>query len=115
MPASGQMASTPKQIRFVQSGGFAMPTVLGAYASRAPLPPRIRASCPRSLVETSTQGYLTRVLKSGRLPSQLAKAYAGQWPDGLDAQANPVRAVRRLRHAAGAWSLCFEGAAAASN
>ena len=76
--------------------------------------PAASGICPRDLHDKSTQSYLTRVLRHGRLPSQLAKAYAGQWPDGMDASANPVRAVRRLQFACGAWSLCYDGAASAS-
>ena len=63
--------------------------------------------CPRDLASKSTQKYLTGVLKSGRQPKQLT--FGNQWPDGVDARASPLRAVRRLSHSEDTWTFAFDG------
>ena len=59
-------------------------------------------ACRKDLESKSTQRYLTRTLRHGRMPKQLA--IAAQWPDGLDIVTHPERPVYKLvRGEDGVW------------
>ena len=71
--------------------------------------PAAAEPCPKNLHDKSTQGYLTKVLRQGKQPAQLAKAFAGQWPDGVSATATPQRPVYRCHWDVEAWCLTYDG------
>ena len=69
--------------------------------------------CRKDLEDKSTQRYLTRTLRQGRLPKQLASA--SQWPDGVDLATHPLRPVYRLVPSAdGSWRLAIADAPTAA-
>ena len=61
--------------------------------------------CRKDLAAKSTQRYLTGALRRGAQPAQLI--VAGQWPDGTDNAAFPVRPVYRLRWDGARWQFGF--------